>query len=106
MQQRGQVSVAENTTYGTLMARSHGYPMAHFNVFGVHHSSYKYWKNRPDEQDIKRIALRSQVQGLHNLTHSAAGVRSITTMATHKGFQVGRWLAGKLMTELALVSCH
>ena len=27
-------------------------------------------------------------------------------MATFKGFRMGRWLAGKLMKELGLVSCQ
>ena len=76
------------------------------HVFGVHRSSYKYWKIRPDKPDIRRTALRSQVQELHSISHGSAGARSIATMATLKGFNMGRWLAGKLMKELGLVSCQ
>jgi putative transposase len=75
------------------------------HVFGVHRSSYKYWKSRPDEPDIRRTAL-SQVQELHSISHGSAGARSIATMATLKGFRMGRWLAGKLLKELGLVSCQ
>lgn len=32
--------------------------------------------------------------------------RSIATMATRRGYQMGRWLAGRLMKELGLVSCQ
>ena len=48
--------------------------------------------------------LRSQVLELHNISHGSAGARSIAIMATLRGFKMGRWLAGKLMKELGLVS--
>ncbi|MBV4413672.1 IS3 family transposase [Enterobacteriaceae bacterium YMB-R22] len=89
---------------GKLRAR---YPVAILcHAFGVHRSSYKYWKSRPDEPDIRRTALRSQVQELHSISHGSAGARSIATMATLKGFRMGRWLAGKLLKEPGLVSCQ
>ncbi|EGJ03518.1 putative transposase [Shigella boydii 3594-74] len=34
-------------------------------VFGVHRSSYRYWKNRPEKPDGRRAVLRSQVLELH-----------------------------------------
>ncbi len=77
------------------------------HVFGVHRSSYKYWKNRPETPDGRRAVLRSQVLELHNISHGSAGARSsIATMATQRGHQMGRWLAGRLMRELGLVSCQ
>lgn len=76
------------------------------HVFGVHRSSYKYWNNRPVEPDIRRVQLRCLVQELHNASHGSAGARSIATMATLKGYKMGRWLARKLMVELKLVSCQ
>jgi putative transposase len=75
-------------------------------VFGVHRSSYKYWKNHPEKPDGRRAVLRSQVLELHNISHGSAGARSIATMATLRGFRMGRWLAGRLMKELGLVSCQ
>jgi len=75
-------------------------------VFGVHRSSYKYWKNRPEKPDGRRTVLRSQVLELHSISHGSAGARSIATMATQRGYQMGRWLAGRLMKELGLVSCQ
>ncbi len=50
--------------------------------------------------------LRSQVLELHNINHGSAGARSLAIMATQRGFKVGRWLAGRLMKELGLVSCQ
>ena len=41
---------------------------------------------------------------LHNISHGSAGARSIATMATLRGFRMGRWLAGRLIRELGLVS--
>ncbi len=43
---------------GKLRAR---YPVATLcHVFGVHRSSYKYWKNRPEKPDGRRAVLRSR----------------------------------------------
>ncbi len=85
--------------------RAH-YPVATLCcVFGVHRSSYRY-QNRPDNPDGRRAVLRSQVQELHGLSHGSAGARSIAVMATHRGFRMGRWLAGRLMKEMGLVSCQ
>ncbi|UUK76538.1 IS3-like element IS911 family transposase [Escherichia albertii] len=76
------------------------------HVFGVHRSSYRYWKKRPEKPDGRRAVLRSQVLELHGISHGSAGARSIATMATRRGYQMGRWLAGRLMKELGLVSCQ
>ncbi|WP_128603278.1 IS3-like element IS911 family transposase [Shigella flexneri] len=76
------------------------------HVFGVHRSSYRYWKNRPEKPDGRRAVLRSQVLELHGISHGSAGARSIATMAARRGYQMGRWLAGRLMKELGLVSCQ
>ena len=32
--------------------------------------------------------------------------RSIATMATRRGYQMGRWLAGRLMKKQGLVNCQ
>ncbi|EJF7711584.1 IS3 family transposase [Providencia rettgeri] len=86
--------------------RAH-YPVATLCcVFGVYRSSYRYRENRPDNPDGRRAVLRSQVQELHGLSHGSAGARSIAVMATHRGFRMGRWLAGRLMKEMGLVSCQ
>ncbi|CSJ03174.1 IS911 orfA [Shigella sonnei] len=69
-------------------------------------SENRYWKNRPEKPDGRRAVLRSQVLELHGISHGSAGARSIATMATRRGYQMGRWLAGRLMKELGLVSCQ
>ncbi|EDT8161264.1 IS3 family transposase, partial [Salmonella enterica subsp. arizonae] len=86
--------------------RAH-YPVATLcHVFGVHRSSYRYRENRPEKPDGRRAVLRSQVPELHGISHGSAGARSIATMATRRGYQMGRWLAGRLMKEPGLVSCQ
>ncbi|EGK40417.1 putative transposase [Shigella flexneri K-227] len=42
------------------------------HVFGVHRSSYRYWKNRPEKPDGRRAVLRSQVLELHGISHGSA----------------------------------
>jgi putative transposase len=75
------------------------------HVFGVHRSSYKYWKNRPENQTAD--GLYYAVRYLSCMASATvAGARSIATMATRRGYQMGRWLAGRLMKELGLVSCQ
>ncbi|ECL4810275.1 IS3 family transposase [Salmonella enterica] len=76
------------------------------HVFGVHRSNYKYWEKSPEKPGGRRAVLRSQVLELHNISHGSAGARSIAIMATMRGFRMGRWLAGRLMKELGLVSCQ
>ena len=62
------------------------------HVFGVHRSSYKYWKKRSGKPDGRRAVLCSQVLELHGISHGSVGVRIIATMATQRGYQMGRWL--------------
>jgi putative transposase len=50
-----------------------------WSVFSSYHSSYKYWKKRPEKPDGKRAVLCSQVLELHNISHGSAGARSIAT---------------------------
>ncbi|EGK39614.1 putative transposase [Shigella flexneri K-304] len=41
------------------------------HVFGVHRSSYRCWKNRPEKPDGRRAVLRSQVLELHGISHGS-----------------------------------
>ena len=67
----------------------------------------RYWKNRPENQTADGLYYAVQALELHGISrHGSAGARSIATMATRRGYQMGRWLAGRLMKELGLVSCQ
>lgn len=69
------------------------------HVFGVHRSSYKYW-------------VKSQTaSGLYYVVRfwsciTLAMALLAREVATLRGFRMGRWLAGRLMKELGLVSCQ
>jgi len=51
------------------------------------------------------MVKRSQVMEAWNASGGADGARSIATIVTRdSGINMGRWLAGKLMKELAIAS--
>ncbi len=75
-------------------------------IFNVHRSSYRYWC-RPKEPDIEQTIKRSLVSEAWNVSGGSAGARTIATMVTNThNVKLGRWLAGKLMKELIIVSCQ
>ena len=77
------------------------------HVFGVHRSSYRQWRARSHEPDVKRLIQRSQVKEAWNASKGSAGARSIASMVTTaSGVKMGRWLAAKLMKELNICSCQ
>ncbi len=76
------------------------------DVFDVHRSSYKYWLNRDNSLSAANVELRAEVKKYHALSGGSAGARSIAYMLTNEGYPLSRYRAGKLMTELNLVSCQ
>lgn len=75
------------------------------NVFGVHRSSYKYWR-QPKNPDATRVTLLSLVRESYRESNGSAGARNIAAMVTNKGVKISRWRATKLMKELHLISCQ
>ncbi|OJN14193.1 hypothetical protein BK298_27810 [Escherichia coli] len=59
------------------------------NVFGVHRSSYKYWRQH-GKPDATRVALLSLVREVYRESNGSAGARSITAMVTTKGIKLRR----------------
>jgi putative transposase len=53
-------------------------------VFGVHRSSYKYWR-QPKKPDATRVALLSLVREVYRESNGSAGAQSIAAMVTTKG---------------------
>lgn len=74
-------------------------------MFGVHRSSYKYWRI-PKKPDATRVALLSPVREVHHASNGSAGARNIAAMVTAKGMNLSRWRATKLMKELNITSCQ
>ncbi len=75
------------------------------NVFGVHRSSYKYWR-QPKKSDATRVVLLSLVRESYRESNGSAGARNIAAMVTTKSVKLSRWRATKLMKELNLISCQ
>jgi putative transposase len=74
-------------------------------VFGVHRSSYKYWR-QPKKSDATRVTLLSLVRERYRESNGSAGARNIAAMVTNKGVKLSRWRATKLMKEPRLISCQ
>lgn len=73
-------------------------------MFGVHRSSYKYWR-QPKKPDATRVVLLNLVCESYRESNGSAGARNIASMVTTKGLKLSRWRATKLMKELNLISC-
>ncbi|HDL7647744.1 TPA: transposase [Yersinia enterocolitica] len=74
------------------------------NVFGVHCSCYKYWR-QPKKPDPARVTLLSLVHEVYRKSNDSVGSRNIAAMVTTKGVKLSRWQATKLMKEFNL-SCQ
>lgn len=73
-------------------------------MFGVHRSSYKYWRNRPTGDKPETIRLKELVRVAHQVSNGSAGARTIATMVTCQGVELSRYRASRLMKRLGLVS--
>lgn len=77
------------------------------DVFGVHRSSFKYWRQRSKRPvcatKTKEIA---KVRELFRESEGSAGARSIAEMATRQDVPLSRYRAGRLMEKLGLISCQ
>ena len=74
------------------------------NVFGVHRSSYQYWRSRPPRVSPEIVKLKSLVRDVHAASQGSAGARSIADMVTARGIRLTRYRASKLMKSLELES--
>jgi len=74
-------------------------------VFGVHRSSYKYWR-QPKKPHATRVALLSLVRESYCESNGSAGARNIAAMVSTKGVKLSGWRATKLMKERNLIGCQ
>jgi len=75
-------------------------------IFGVHRSSYKYWRKRDKRMAPETAKLHSQVKEVHRQSNGSAGARTVAIMATNNGYPLSRYRAGNIMKKLDLVSCQ
>ncbi|HDN9576896.1 TPA: IS3 family transposase, partial [Aeromonas salmonicida] len=71
---------------------------------GVNRSSYYAFIGKPKGPSPERCRLRAKVLALHQESRGATGARVISAALKRDGESVGRYLAGRLMAELALES--
>lgn len=63
-----------------------------------------YYASLNSRVDVKRLQLRAQVRELHQQSRGAAGSRTLSLLMRQSGYNVGRWLARRLMQECGLAS--
>lgn len=74
------------------------------SIFGVHRSSYKYWKTRPKTISMHEVQIKALAQEAHNACNGSAGARTIAGIVTNSGMSLSRYRASKIMKMLGLVS--
>lgn len=75
-------------------------------VFSVNRSSYKYWRNRPNEISPERVKLDGLIREAHAASHGSAGARTIADIVSTLGEKLSRYRATRIMKRLGLVSCQ
>ena len=73
-------------------------------MFDIHRSSYRAWRDRPREVPAEEQQLRVQIKAAHRLSNGSAGACSIAKMVTLSGIPLSRYRAGRRMKLLGLVS--
>ena len=75
-------------------------------MFGIHRSSYKYWRSSSKDISPERIKLLSLVREAHTASNGSAGARSVADIVSAQGTSLSRYRATRLMKQLGLVSCQ
>lgn len=73
-------------------------------AFGIHRSTFKYWRGQDKRVTPEQIELQSKVKAAHALSNGSAGARSIADMVSNSGIPLSRYRAGRLMEQLDLHS--
>jgi putative transposase len=60
-------------------------------VFGVHRSSYRAWRDRDRTPCDAEQALQEQVIEAHETSNGSAGARTIASMVTQAGIPLLSW---------------
>lgn len=75
-------------------------------AFRVYRSSFNYWLNRKILINPERVKQLAMVKYAHELSNGSAGARTVATISTSEGLPMSRYVAGKRMQVLNLVSCQ
>lgn len=72
-------------------------------AFDISCSSYYAYQQRRNHIDVKRLALKAQVNRLFTKSRRSAGSRTIKSMLSEEGVVIGRFKVRRLMSELGLI---
>ena len=76
-------------------------------LFGIHRSSYRYWfKSSLRRTGSQLLCAKIMVRSIHKESAGSAGARTISKIASERGFPLSRYRAGRLMKQCNLVSCQ
>ncbi len=75
-------------------------------VFGVHRSSYQYWKKASTRIRPEELRVDAEVKEAFELSGGSAGARTVATVVTKGGYDLSRYKASKAMKRLELESCQ
>lgn len=73
-------------------------------VFDVHRSSYRAWRDRSTGPKPEELKLQALVKAAHKASNGSAGARSIAKIVTQAGTPLSRYRAGRRMKLLGLES--
>lgn len=73
------------------------------NAFNISRSSYYEHRQLPNYVDVKRLALKAQINRLFTKSRSSAGSRSTNDLLSEEGALFGRFKARRLMSEMGIV---
>lgn len=73
-------------------------------AFQVHRSSYKYWTKRLKTVSPGQLKSLAMVKAIHIESKGSAGARTISTIATDRGYPLSRYRVTGLMKAQNLVS--
>lgn len=72
----------------------------------MHRSSFNYWNSRGKTINPVKVKQLAEVKRIHSLSNGSAGARTIAIISTSEGLPMSRYVAGKLMKDLEIVSCQ
>jgi len=75
-------------------------------AFDVHRSSYKYWVDRLEMSNHKKLNEMTMVKTIFRESNDSAGARTIAKIATTRGMALSRYRATNLMKVCDLQSCQ
>lgn len=72
----------------------------------MHRSSFNYWNSRGKTINPAKVKQLAEVKRIHSLSNGSAGARTIAIISTSEALPMSRYVAGKRMKELEIVSCQ